>query len=111
MNGLEVFSFTARVVPKLVKDTLEKNNLEIDEIDHFVFHQANKYMLEFLRKKLRVDESKFHINIERVGNTSGSTIPICLEELIESNTITPGQKIMLCGYGIGLSWAGTIIYS
>ena len=110
MNGLEIFSFTAKVVPKLVKDTLASNNLEVEDIDHFVFHQANEYMLNFLRKKLKIDESKFYINLETVGNTSASTIPIGLDELLNEGKIQSGQKIMLAGYGIGLSWSGTVIH-
>jgi 3-oxoacyl-[acyl-carrier-protein] synthase III len=111
MDGLEVFSFTARVVPKLVNETLEKNGLSMDDIDHFVFHQANEYMLKFLRKKLKADESRFYINLKHVGNTSGATIPIGLRELTDSGALKPGQKVLLAGYGIGLSWAGTVIYT
>jgi 3-oxoacyl-[acyl-carrier-protein] synthase-3 len=109
MNGLEIFSFTARIVPGLVRNTLEKNGLTHDDIDHYVFHQANEYMLKFLRKKLKVDEDRFYINLKNVGNTSASTIPIGLDELLNNGTLKKGQKVMIAGYGIGLSWAGTII--
>lgn len=109
MNGLEIFSFSAKIVPKLVQDTLDKNQLEINDIDHFVFHQANGYMLKFLRKKINISESKFHTNIESIGNTSGSSIPILLKESIDNRQIKPGQKVLLVGYGVGLSWGGVVI--
>lgn len=109
ISGLDVFSFSAKVVPTLVQNTLAENKLDIKDIDHFVFHQANKYMLEFLRKKLNIEKEKFYNNLDHVGNTNSSTIPIGLDELIRNKKIKPGQKILLIGYGVGLSWSGTVI--
>jgi 3-oxoacyl-[acyl-carrier-protein] synthase-3 len=109
MNGLEVFSFSARTVPGLVRDTLHKNDLSHDDIDHYVFHQANQYMLRFLRKKLKIDDDRFYINLKNVGNTSASTIPIGLDELKSNGTLQQGHKVLIAGYGIGLSWAATVL--
>jgi 3-oxoacyl-[acyl-carrier-protein] synthase III len=109
MNGPEIFNFTIEQVPPLVKDTLKKNNITMDEIDFVVFHQANKYMLEYLRKKLNIPNEKFYINLENVGNTVSSTIPIALKDCIETKKIKKGDKILLCGFGVGYSWGATII--
>lgn len=107
MNGSEVFNFTLSEVPKLVEDTLKQNGVLKESIDLYVFHQANKYILNFIRKKIKIDEQKFYYYLENVGNTVSSTIPIALcaakqEGLLHGN-------IMLAGFGVGYSWAGTIL--
>ena len=84
MNGPEIFNFTSKSVPSLVEFTLNKNNLLIEDINMFVFHQANKYMLNFLRKKIGISEDRFYINLEEYGNTVSSTIPIALKEAMNS---------------------------
>lgn len=109
MNGPEIFSFTSKAVPKLVYDTLLKNNYEIENIDLFVFHQANKYMLEHLRKKIEIDKNNFYIHIEDCGNTVSSTIPIALKEAITNNRISNNMNILLAGFGVGYSWGGVIL--
>lgn len=107
MNGPEIFNFTSKAVPSLVENTLSKNNLLLDDIDVFVFHQANKYMLNHLRKKIGIPEDKFYINIEEYGNTVSSTIPIALKEAINENKIK--GNVMLTGFGVGYSWGSCII--
>lgn len=107
MNGQEIFAFTLANVPKMVNDVLIKNNLQKDEIDLFVFHQANKYMLEHLRKKLKIDQAKFFNNLAMVGNTVSSTIPIALCDARELGVLK--GNILLAGFGVGLSWGATII--
>lgn len=109
MNGPEIFSFTSKAVPKLVYDTLLKNNFQIENIDLFVFHQANKYMLEHLRKKIEINTDKFYIHIEDCGNTVSSTIPIALKEAIKNNRISNNMNILLAGFGVGYSWGGVIL--
>lgn len=109
MNGLEVFGFTTRVVPEVVSSTLEANNCTIDEIDYFILHQANEYILRYLQKKLGIPDEKFYLNMKEVGNTSSSTIPIGLEESVQNGTLKKGHRVMLVGYGIGLSWGGVVI--
>lgn len=109
MNGPEIFSFTSKAVPKLVYDTLLKNSVQIENIDLFVFHQANKYMLEHLRKKIEIDIDKFYIHIEDCGNTVSSTIPIALKEAINNNRISNNMNILLAGFGVGYSWGGVIL--
>lgn len=109
MNGGEIFNFTLDSVPKLMKNVLFKNNLIKDEIDLFVFHQANRYMLNHLRKKLSIEEEKFYYFLENVGNTVSSTIPIALYEAMKENQIQKGSNILLAGFGVGYSWGGTVL--
>ena len=107
MNGSEIFNFTLEAVPILVDDTLKKNNLVQEQIDLFVFHQANKHMMNFLRKKIRIDENKFYYYLEKVGNTVSSTIPIALKEARKEDKLK--GNVLLAGFGVGYSWAGTIL--
>lgn len=109
MNGVEIYNFTLETVPIVFNSLLLKAKLSINDIDYFVFHQANKFMLEALRKKLGILPERFYNNIENVGNTVSSTIPIALEELIGDKKLKEGNKVMLIGFGVGYSWAGTII--
>jgi 3-oxoacyl-[acyl-carrier-protein] synthase III len=109
MNGPEIFNFTIESVPAVFNQILEKNNSRIEDIDYFIFHQANKYMLDYLRKKIKIPEDKFYFDMLLVGNTVSSTIPIALKESIENGRILKGNKIMLLGFGVGYSWGGTII--
>jgi len=109
MNGSEVFAFTIREVPPLVDEVIIANGLKKEDIDLFVFHQANKFMLTHLRKRLKIDEEKFFIFMEDVGNTVSSTIPIALYEAMKQNKIKKGNKILLAGFGVGLSWGGVVI--
>jgi len=107
MNGSDIFNFTLENVPIFVEDTLKKNNLSLDRISLFVFHQANKYLMNFLRKKLRIEEEKFYYFIENVGNTVSSTIPIALKEAQNENKVH--GNILLAGFGVGYSWGGVVL--
>lgn len=109
MNGPEIFNFTIQRVPDLVKDVLVKNNLEIGEIDYFIFHQANKFMLEYLRKKMKIHEDKFFNDLLYTGNTVSSTIPLAIVQSLNEGKIKNGSKILLAGFGVGLSWGATIV--
>lgn len=109
MNGPKIFTFTIEKIPVIVDEVLKKNNLKKEDIDYFVFHQANKHILDRQREILDIPKEKFYINLENTGNTVSSTIPIVLKDLIDTNKIRQGQKIMLVGFGVGLSWGATII--
>ncbi|MEN3004741.1 ketoacyl-ACP synthase III [Dehalobacterium formicoaceticum] len=109
MDGTEVFSFTIRVVPESVNNILRKHNLSMEDINLFVFHQANEFMLDFLRKKLRIPKEKFYINMQDTGNTVSSTIPIAFKRAQIEGRIQKGDRVLLCGFGVGLSWGSTII--
>lgn len=109
MNGSEIFSFTQENVPKVVNDTLSKNALTKDDIDLFVFHQANKYMLNFLRKKNKIEENRFYIDMEKVGNTVSNSIPLALESAINNGKLKKGMKVLISGFGVGYSWGGCVL--
>jgi 3-oxoacyl-[acyl-carrier-protein] synthase III len=109
MNGPEIFNFTIQNVPKSVQAVLDKNNTTLENIDYVVFHQANKYMLDYLRKKVKIPEEKFYIHLTDTGNMVSSTIPVALAELLKNKAIKTGDKVLLCGFGVGYSWGATII--
>jgi 3-oxoacyl-[acyl-carrier-protein] synthase-3 len=109
MNGAEIYTFTLQAVPKLVQDALDRANLKVGDVDHFVFHQANRYMLENLRAKCRIPEDKFVIDLENVGNTVSSSIPIALRSMHDAGRLNSGDLAMLVGFGVGYSWAATFV--
>jgi 3-oxoacyl-[acyl-carrier-protein] synthase-3 len=109
MDGPEIFNFSLKVVPSLVRQLLEKENLDMEEIDYFVFHQANKFMLESLRRKIKIPKEKFCINLEYYGNTVSSTIPMAIEIARLKNEIANGKRVMIVGFGVGYSWAAGLI--
>lgn len=109
MNGAEIFNFTLRIIPPLVKQLLEKSEISHDQIDLWVFHQANQFMLEHIRKKLCVPSEKFAMSFASCGNTVSSTIPIALKNAALQGQIKPGHKVALVGFGVGYSWAGTMM--
>ncbi len=109
MNGGEVFNFTLRTVPQALNQLLEKSGRTLDEIDFFIPHQANKFMLERLRGRLKIPANKFYMNMEHCGNTVSSTIPIALENALEQGQVKTGDKVALIGFGVGYSWAATLI--
>jgi 3-oxoacyl-[acyl-carrier-protein] synthase III len=109
MNGSEILSFTLDAVPKLIDNVLNCNSLTINDINLFIFHQANKYILDFLRKKIRIDENRYYYFIENVGNTVSATIPIAINEAKKEDKLK--GNVLLAGFGVGYSWGATIIKS
>ncbi len=109
MNGQEILTFTLRVVPQAVQTLRQNAGLPPDLIDYYVFHQANKYILDLLRRKLNIEPEKFCEYLTDCGNTVSSTIPIALHELIRSGRVHESSRVMLVGFGVGLSWGATII--
>jgi 3-oxoacyl-[acyl-carrier-protein] synthase III len=109
MDGAEIFNFSLQTVPKMIHQLLTKANLTMEELDLVIFHQANKFMLESLRRKIKIPKEKFLINLEFVGNTSSATIPMALEEWIENGKIHKGGKVLVAGFGVGYSWAASIV--
>lgn len=109
MNGPEIFNFTIDSVPGLVDSVLRKNNLTFEEIDYVIFHQANKYMLEYLRKKIKIPVEKYHNNMLMTGNTVSATIPIAIKDCLDQGKIHPGSKILLVGFGVGYSWGAVVL--
>jgi 3-oxoacyl-[acyl-carrier-protein] synthase-3 len=109
MNGGEVFNFALRRVPRALEDLLSRWGQGMEEVDYFIFHQANKFMLERLRHKLKIPSDKFWIDMETYGNTASSSIPIALERAREKEAIKSGDKVAILGFGVGYSWAAAMI--
>ena len=109
MNGGAIFNFTLDAVPAMMKDILEKNKLEKDQIDYYVFHQANKFMLNTIRKVCLLPKEKFYVNLTTTGNTVSSTVLIGLKDCLDNQIIKKGDHVMISGFGVGLSWGGTIL--
>ncbi len=109
MNGPEIFNFTIKAVPIVIDQCLEKNDTSIDEIDYVIFHQANKFMINYLRKKTKIPEEKFCVDLKYTGNTVSATIPIALKNAIDDQKVKKGDKVLIVGYGVGYSWGATII--
>ena len=109
MNGGAVLNFTLREVPRAVTALLEKTATTVDDYDKFILHQANKFMLDALQKKLQVSPERVSRHFEQVGNTVSSTIPFVLEREMTEMGCSPGTRMMLVGFGVGLSWAAASI--
>ena len=109
MDGPDIFNFTLDIVPKTMDEVLAKNRLAHGDIDLYVFHQANKFMLDTIRKANGLPRDKFYVNVAHTGNTVSSTIPIALQQLAEDGRLRSGMKVMLMGFGVGLSWGATVI--
>ena len=109
MNGGAIFNFTLDAVPAMITQILEKNGLNKEQIDHYVFHQANKFMLNTIRKICSIPKDIFYIDLTTVGNTVSSTVFIGLKECMSNQEIKVGDNVMISGFGVGLSWGGTIL--
>jgi 3-oxoacyl-[acyl-carrier-protein] synthase-3 len=109
MDGSEIFNFTLETVPGALDEVLKKAELSMDEIDLYVFHQANSFMLEHLRKKIGIPAERFFVSLAESGNTVSSTIPIALADAQRQGVLKSGMKVMLLGFGVGLSWAGAVV--
>ena len=109
MDGGGIFNFTLDAVPAMMKDILLKNSMTNEDVDYYVFHQANKFMLNTIRKVCVLPKDKFYVNLEETGNTVSSTVMIALKQCLDAGTIHKGMSVMVAGFGVGLSWGGTIL--
>ena len=103
MDGPSIFNFTIQKIPKLLSDILIKNKLKEKDIDYYILHQANKFLLDSIRKLSRIEKDKFIIDLEHYGNTVSNTIPISLKNVSLKGKTT--KNIVICGFGVGLSWS------
>jgi 3-oxoacyl-[acyl-carrier-protein] synthase III len=109
MNGAAIFHFAISVVPGTVLRLLDRHGFSVDDVDLFVFHQANRFMLDYLFKKMTIPLEKTHICMEEIGNTSGSTVPIALTDAWRAGKIRPGALVLMIAFGVGFSWGGTLV--
>ena len=109
MNGGAIFNFTLEAVPTMVKQLLERSGIQKEDVDYYIFHQANKFMLNTIRKVCALPKDKFYINLEHTGNTVSSTVLIGLKDCLKNGTVAAGMKVMITGFGVGLSWAGAML--
>ena len=107
MNGPEILNFALKEVPNSIVQFLRKNKLKITEVDKFIFHQANKFIIKSLQQKLFLPDEKVIIEMNNSGNTVSSSIPIALKKI--ENKINKNEKILLIGFGGGLSWGVGLI--
>ena len=108
MDGMAITYFTLREVPKLVDDVLTLANLTRADLDYCIFHQANKFMMTYLRDKAGLNDVPFHNDITETGNIVSGSVPLAIEQVIKSYGAANLKRVMLAGFGVGLSWAGCI---
>ena len=108
MDGRAIFDFMMREVPTSIEACLRLNGLNIEQIDAFIFHQASRYMLRALSSTLKIDSKRLIEDFADIGNTTSSSIPIALKRVLLNGDHRP-EKILLCGFGVGLSWGSTVI--
>jgi 3-oxoacyl-[acyl-carrier-protein] synthase-3 len=109
MNGAEIFNFTLRAIPECVGELMARSGKRLEDIDLFVFHQANRYMLDHLRRKLKIPQERFYFWLEACGNTVSSTIPIALKHAVAERRLKAGQTVVVVGFGVGYSWGATLL--
>jgi len=109
LDGMEVFSFGITKAPQSVKKLIENFNLDIETVDYFLFHQANLFMVEKIRKKLKISEEKVPYNIKDFGNTSCATIPLLMVTNLKEQLENKKLQLLMCGFGVGLSWGSAMI--
>ncbi len=109
MNGPSLFKFTDQLVPELVNQVMIKNNIKFGDVDLFIFHQANAYLLEKLRVKINIPKDKYYVNLLNIGNTVSASIPIAMSQAATEGKLVRGMSVCLVGFGVGYSWGGTIV--
>ena len=109
MDGRQVFQFAVKKVPEVIAEVLKKNDMAMEELDYFILHQANQRIVEAVARRMGVSMERFPMNLQEYGNTSSASIPILLDELRREQILKPGQKIVMAGFGAGLSWGASIV--
>jgi 3-oxoacyl-[acyl-carrier-protein] synthase-3 len=104
MNGAEIFTFTIREVLPMVSDVLNLAKWQLESVDAVVMHQANKFIIQYLSKKIGVEQSKVPTSLERYGNTSSASIPITILDSLANLLQSGGGRLVLSGFGVGYSW-------
>lgn len=109
MNGAEVFTFTLRSIPPLIRETLAARGWHTNDVDAFVFHQASTFMLKNLQRACALPTERFVVGLEEYGNTSSASIPLAIVDRLRGRLTTHSERLLLAGYGIGWSWAAAAV--
>lgn len=109
MEGQAVFKFAVKTVPECIRQVLDKNHTEVEDVKYFILHQANSRIIQSVAKRLKAAEEKFPINLDKCGNTSAASIPILLDEMNRSNKLEKGDLLVLSGFGAGLTWGAALL--
>ena len=109
MEGTQVFKFAVETVPACMDAVLAKSGLTIDDIDFFVFHQANARIIDLAVRKYRIPPEKYYKNIDHYGNTAAASVPLVLSELEDQGRIGPGSRLLMVAFGGGLTWGGAVL--
>ena len=109
MNGQEVFKFAVRSVPEAINEVLDQMELAKEDVDYYILHQANRRIVESVAKRLGEPIEKFPMNLEEYGNTSSASIPLLLDELYRSGKLPEGSRLIMAGFGAGLSWGASYV--
>ena len=109
MDGQAVFKFAVKKVPEVIREVLEANEIAQEDVDYYILHQANQRIVEAVAKRLKEPIEKFPMNLREYGNTSSASIPILLDELNRKGILKSGQKIVMAGFGAGLTWGASIL--
>ena len=109
MNGTGIFNFTIKRVPPLIIDTLARSNTGLDDIDYYIFHQSNQFIIKHLARKLKIPDEKVPMTLKEFGNTGGASIPLTMTMGGLTRPADRSLKMMLLGYGVGLSWGSALI--
>jgi 3-oxoacyl-[acyl-carrier-protein] synthase-3 len=109
MKGRQVFKLAVQGLEQVTRDAIDGAGWKLDEVDHFLFHQANQRILETVAERLGLNEARVPTNIERTGNTSAASVPLLLDECNRSGRLSPGDKLVCAGFGAGLVWGGATL--
>lgn len=109
MNGANIFNFTIKRVPPLIQKTLQFSGFEKEEVDYFIFHQSNQFIIKHLIKKTGIPDEKVPMTLKTFGNTGGPSIPLTITKGDIVRAMDRPLNMMLLGYGVGLSWASALV--
>ena len=108
MNGKAVFKFAVGTFQALIAETLDTASMTVEDVDMFICHQSNARILESARERFGIPHDKLYVNIDRIGNTSAGSVPLCLDELVKAGRVKPGMVVMFVAFGAGVTWASSL---
>lgn len=109
MDGKDVFKFAVKTIPQVIDNLLKKADMNIEQIDHIICHQANERIIKHVAGKYKTVQDRFYMNIQEYGNTSAASIPIAFDEMIKKGVIKKNDNVIMVGFGAGFTWAGVLM--